>query len=905
MTWKMLAVTCAISIAGAAFAEQPDKWVRYVEATGSQYVDTGITGRWNTKAECKVEWMGFSDSSFLASRKGVYPTNERMYFCYCLDAVGVMYAAQGVGESVNWWQEGATWYCRFETNRVYTYTSEFTPTNGEGKATNKITVDGINVMNKERAGINTDFNLYIFANNQDDNAVSYSKSRCYGLKLWQGPIDGGEMKLVRDFYPCMKDGKAGLYDAVSSNIFYSASGDLVCDENSEEPDEYIEYVESMGTDADYSGAQYPQYPPYLDTGIIGRSGTKMSGEFAILASEDKGFLGSRDNTKDDALCRFYLLQSYNSKMTCGYGTHKSNSYTLETGKKYWVETELDVGKQTQKIGADGVTNTVLSATASTAIDTGCPMYLFTCNINGTPTWFSKARCYGFKIWQDGALVRDYRPCLKNGVAGLYDDVTKRIYYSSGIPFTYETRKVVKPKEVLFVDYIESDGNNTLDTYVPARSGTRAKGEMAWTQAGDDADGKMRAWNQECYRYLEYTGSPNVYYRQLHSYLSAVTKGDTRFWMVHSYSKGLYAAYGSGGNALIAAKINDESVLPIVNVKHSFDVTLNNGSQTMKWNDETVISTNITGNVDIGDTLHLFSSSYWRFRSAARCYGLQIWQDGNLVRDFKPCIYQNKGMLYDTVTKMVYRPSPDIPVSRTGAMIFTGKEQPAQYVDYVETDGTIFVDTGVRGRSGTKADLKMQFQQNADSSFLDTRNDNLGDSVARRFYMWHNYTDHSSNNMGYGYGAWNQLVGTFATNTDYHVVSSLFAGSQSVTINGVPYSNTSGNMSNGTEVDTALDMYLFACNRLEASKVNSYPTWASKTRFYWLKIYQGDMNGGNLQLVRDYKPVRLTNGLVVLWDFVEKKAYPAQSMTAPYAYTRFSAVGPDGEGIYDGTRIIFR
>ena len=301
-------LVCAAALTLTIFAEQPDKWVRYVEATGSQYVDTGITGRWNTKAECKVEWMEFDDAAFLASRRGVYPTNERLYFCYCLDAVGVMYSAQGVGDYVNWWQEGATWYCRFETNRVYTYTSEFTPTNGEGKATNKITVDGINVMNKERAGINTDFNLYIFANNQDDNAVSYSKSRCYGLKLWQGPIDGGEMKLVRDFYPCMKDGKAGLYDAVSSNIFYSASGDLVCDENSEEPDEYIEYVESMGTDADYSGAQYPQYPPYLDTGIIGRSGTKMSGEFAILASEDKGFLGSRDNTKDDALCRFYLLR---------------------------------------------------------------------------------------------------------------------------------------------------------------------------------------------------------------------------------------------------------------------------------------------------------------------------------------------------------------------------------------------------------------------------------------------------------------------------------------------------------------------------------------------------------------------------------------------------------------------
>ena len=46
----------AVSV-GTAFGEQPDKWVRYVEATGSQYVDTGVQARWGTKAEMKVEWL--------------------------------------------------------------------------------------------------------------------------------------------------------------------------------------------------------------------------------------------------------------------------------------------------------------------------------------------------------------------------------------------------------------------------------------------------------------------------------------------------------------------------------------------------------------------------------------------------------------------------------------------------------------------------------------------------------------------------------------------------------------------------------------------------------------------------------------------------------------------------------
>ena len=52
----------------------------------------------------------------------------------------------------------------------------------------------------------------------------------------------------------------------------------------------------------------------------------------------------------------------------------------------------------------------------------------------------------------------------------------------------------------------------------------------------------------------------------------------------------------------------------------------------------------------------------------------------------------------------------------------------------------------------------------------------------------------------------------------------------------------------------------------------------------------------MQLVRDFKPVRLSNGLVVLWDFVNDKAYLPQSTTAPYAYTTFPVVGPDGQPI---------
>ena len=105
----------------------------------------------------------------------------------------------------------------------------------------------------------------------------------------------------------------------------------------------------------------------------------------------------------------------------------------------------------------------------------------------------------------------------------------------------------------------------------------------------------------------------------------------------------------------------------------------------------------------------------------------------------------------------------------------------------------------------------------------------------------------------------------------------------------------------TNVDTGRNLYLFAKNDSDAGT----PVSPAASRFYFLKIWQGDSDGSNMRLVRNYKPVKLTNGLVVLWDFVEKKAYVPQSTTAPYDYTTFPVVGPDGEEIHPGLLVILR
>ena len=256
------------------------------------------------------------------------------------------------------------------------------------------------------------------------------------------------------------------------------------------------------------------------------------------------------------------------------------------------------------------------------------------------------------------------------------------------------------------------------------------------------------------------------------------------------------------------------------------------------------------------------------------------------------------MLYDEVTQLLYRPSPDIPASRTGPVVLSGLEKPAQYVDYVESDGTIFVDTGVVGKSGTSADMEMSFLENGDKGFLESRKSNS------HYYLFHN----GGLRAMYGYSNWYYVPSSLGAGTQttsagfamingqkYHVESLMAAGAQTVRIDGTALLNAT----DSSNIDTGYNLYLFTCH------MDGKPQYSGKGRLYWLKLYQGDSDGSNQTLVRDFKPVKLSNGVVVLWDFVEDKPYLPQSTTAPYAQAEFSKVGPGGEFIYDGTRIFIR
>ena len=905
----------------AAGAETPDKFIRYAEATGRQAVDVGVRGRYGTRMEAEIEWTALADSAILDARTSA-DTDSRIYLGHCGVGANISvayglnhWATRGSGGNKRscLWQTGRKYKMETDlavTNQIVTTETVVTnlvenPETGETSeveetvtttTTNQIckascTVDGIalDLPQSVYSLIDTGTNLYMFACNIQGTPHWMAKARCYGMKIW---LDG---VLVRSFRPCMKDGRVGLYDYVSETIFYSNTGtDLVYDANEDVPDEFVEYVEARGN-------------TYVDTEVIGRSGTRCEADLEWLAvNGDYGFLDARGTYGGDD--RVMLIHTHNAGMAVAYGTFKGNyGHTYSTGTRYTVASELKAGSQTLVVNGE----TVYSAADPATYDTGRSLYLFGNNRGGAVENRCSARLYGLKIWQDGALVRDFRPCRKRGVPALYDDVDKRIFYAAQKRLTSPNDFTAEGLPEYFVDYLTANGTVCLDTGVRARAGTRAAGEMAWT--------RVRDWNQEVNVYLE-----DVNMRYERTYLGAVN-GESRFYMIHEAGvKSVWSGYGDQrtypssvttnmveevvDNGDGTATTNNVEQVVTNNIewvsgrKYAFDISYAVGSQTIDLDGERILAKDSGASVDAGCNLALFAcnnNGTPQYEAPARCYGLKLWQDGALVRDFRPCVKDGKALLWDDVTKTLYRPVPDIPAAGNVGdrlpQVLTGNERPDVYVEYVESDKTLFVDTGVIGRSGTTAEFEMQWLAGSDDTFIGSRISESGSQRDSRYFLWH----WASDAFSYGYGTFLYPKNGDPTvagsrdaiaekipaqrNYTYHVRSSLNAGSQAIEVNGT----TIVNRTDARNLDTGYPLYIFACN------VGGTMKYPSAARLYWLKLWQDG------KLVRNFRPVRLDNNQAALWDSVTKQIFlPSKP---------FSAVGPRGEkvGADRGTVIVIR
>ena len=655
----LVSLLCATTGLLAARAETiigtPDAYLEYVAAENEQYIDTGVKPSIGLKARIDMKWKAlyavsgtttnYFDWSFLEA-KG---SGETRFYMIHLNQNNV---------SSNRQPTIAYGYAGFHRTGVrpssdrHEIVSDFTDAsaiqiyqNGAPtiNATDQATLAGISFTMP-------DYNLYLFACNDSGTPKWKANGSLYGLKMFKKNDETGKLDLIRHYLPCLKNGRAALYEKVEGKIYFSnSSKDFVAGPELPRPAEMVEWVQSNNKDYQF-----------LDTGVYAKSGLRSEVDFihkdanqvSGKADVDRCVLGARKtNSGAETNSRFYMAYFYQGAFCYGYrtlyykGGDNVNLVSATNGKRYLVESDLSVGNQSIKVNGtelhkDGV------AHDETYIATGTDLSLFAIHLANGHSCHSAVRLFYAKIWDGDELLRDFAPCVDNtGKAGLYDGVTERIFYLG-------ENKVFDPTNCVGavtnwislaegslpdakISYIESNGTNDyFDVGVMAKDGVEMETVMEWLTVPSDG---------------AFVSTRNV-------------SDTTRFFMYHYWSGHHRIGYS---NQLYA--FGDEAV---ANQRYRVLTRLDNGSQTASisefadgaWSQPQSISRAQAGPVDTGLPLYLFArniDNYVDYPGHARVYKLKFWekqQDGTyrLTRDFVPVMKDGKAMLFDRVSETFFR-----------------------------------------------------------------------------------------------------------------------------------------------------------------------------------------------------------------------------------------------------------
>ena len=171
------------------------------------------------------------------------------------------------------------------------------------------------------------------------------------------------------------------------------------------------------------------------------------------------------------------------------------------------------------------------------------------------------------------------------------------------------------------------------------------------------------------------------------------------------------------------------------------------------------------------------------------------------------------------------------------------------VEYLESTGTQYIDTGVNAETGITCDLEAEYRSITGNSSMVSAFNNKD-----RFYCAHISNPEKKWTLGYGdYYLANEIP---KVNTIYNIKSSLLQNEQKIIVNGNEI--ISKNIIDNYNLN--LNLYVFAMN------INGVAACFSKARLYKLKLYFGD------SLVRDFIPVLDSSGIPCLYDKVEDKFY---------------------------------
>lgn len=167
--------------------------LEYIQSSGTQYIDTGIIGSYDTRVTADFEILSIGSGTVFVFGS---QANNNVRFCLGITSASVFRSDYG------------TEYISGPSAATGTkYTAD--------KNRNVCTINGTAINSNVQTFTGTT-NIYLFARSY--SSLSYASLKMYGCKIYSNDV------LVRDFIPCKNaSGVAGMWDDVNS-VFYGNAG---------------------------------------------------------------------------------------------------------------------------------------------------------------------------------------------------------------------------------------------------------------------------------------------------------------------------------------------------------------------------------------------------------------------------------------------------------------------------------------------------------------------------------------------------------------------------------------------------------------------------------------------------------------------------------------------------------
>ncbi len=527
------------------------------------------------------------------------------------------------------------------------------------------------------------FPLFAFSDARATQENGYRfpmQGKIYYAKFWKNGV------LTKDFIPCIDENLVPfMFDKVHNTVYLNeGTGQFKAGPNVEKvwggkklrrklalalanlkkKRRYyceVEYLESTGTQ-------------WIDTGVNADIdlGFDVGFKWNIFNTANSRFLGVIKQNGST------YLRHHSSDSGSSFTYFVSNDGTTIQGTATTAFHSFSYNSVTKKFNFDG---TEISAVSPAVFDTGLNFWLFGRNSNTESLKsYASVKIYSARLYNNGTLVRDFIPVLDwNMKPCLFDRVTEQLFYNqatSGDDFSYG-------REIHPVDYLESTGTQYINTGLLSTASSTVDTVFRFTSMESGVAnnvgvfGGRNGQQSNTFTLFKIASATPQYFRFDYNGQSTVGTATEMTWNTASKYRFQY----NGTSCITTNTTTGESV-----------VLAKSPASTFTQYPIHLFAVNTSGT--IGQNL------------SGRIYYYK-YSDGTNSVDMVPAIDEN-GVAYffDKVSHTCFLNQG------TGAFSY-----PAREVEYIETDGTSYINTGYTPSGSTETEITTMLKDQTTSRFM--------------------------------------------------------------------------------------------------------------------------------------------------------------------------------------------